>query len=75
MKLDLLLREYIYRKSFRLENELIEMRNRLRKDDIDNIDLVEYIEQNSRISTANEIFRELYNILEISRSPPKEVNW
>lgn len=70
MCLDCLLKEYIYRKSFRLENELIEMRNRLRKDNIDNIDLVEYIEQNARISTANEIFRELYNVMEIARPPP-----
>lgn len=67
--LDLYLREYIYRKSFRLENELIEVRNRIRRDQIDNIDLVEYIEINSRISTANEIFLEIGNILSLARPP------
>ena len=69
MDLDLLLKEYIYRSTFRLENELIEIRNRIRSDRIDNVDLITYIETNTRIQTAEEIFGDLYNIMTLARPP------
>lgn len=69
-RLEMLLREYMYRVQFRTENDKIVCHNRLRENS-DNIDYVEAIECNVRCQTIDEIFRDLHRILEIARPPTK----